>query len=193
MKEKTKNWGILAIIFIILIVVTIIAVKDTKQTSTQIYNNYNVSNINTADILKNNINYNFNKDEGKKHLVVSNGYRFKNSIDEVTLYFEEIYIISEWKEIKPHNDYFLIMKATATSNTPSDSLYNFPFVILDSNKKEYLSINDTFNYDYKDLKGNDVDPATEINLKYVKKTEGKIRAYNTDFVAGGKRNKIFSI
>ncbi len=160
---------------------------------------YKSSNNNHTDenlVINNSTNTNLTKNKNKeKHLIVSNGYRFKNTIDEVKLYFEEIYIISEWKGIKPHNDYFLIMKATATSNTPSDNSYHFPYIVSDSSKKQYISINNTFKYDYEDLEGNTVDIATEINLGYVKKEEGKISAYNTDFVSGGNgtRYLVFDI
>ena len=46
-----------------------------------------------------------------------------------------------------------------------------------------------------DSDGNTVDIATEMNLEYVKKENGKISAYNTDFVNGGKgtRYLIFDI
>ena len=126
----------------------------------------------------------------KPILVTTNKYRFKNSIDDVTLSFEEIYIISEWNNIKPHNDYFLIMKVSATSNTPSDSFYHFPFIISDSNQKQYISINNTFNYNYEDSKNNIIDISTEINLDYLKKENDKIRAYNTNIVSGGNGTRF---
>lgn len=155
-------------------------------------NNYKNDNLAVNNSLNTNLNQ--NKSE-KKNLITSNKYRFKNTIDEVTMYFEEIYITSEWKGIKPHNDYFLIMKATAKSNTPSNNPYYFPYIVSDSSQKQYISINNTFKYDYEDSDGNTVDIATEMNLEYVKKENGKISAYNTDFVNGGKgtRYLIFDI
>ena len=166
--------------------------KNTTNTLSEIQRN-NIYNLSINNHISENTTAN---DDKKKYLSVSNGYRFKNSIDEVTLCFEEIYIISEWRGIKPHNDYFLIMKASATSNTPNKTgIYYFPFIVSSSNQKEYKSINNTFNYNYEDLDGNTIDIATEINLDYVKKEKGKTSAHNTDYVSGGNgtRYLVFDI
>ena len=192
--EKWWFW----LFIIILIIISIFTLKNNKEKNivNNDINTQNISNtINTISNQRLNINSSINKENEKKHLIVSNGYRFKNSVDEVTLYFEEIYITPEWRGIKPHNDYFLIMKAIATSNTPSDALYDFPYIVSDSSKKQYISINNTFNYDYEDSNGNIIDIATEINSEYVKKEKGKISAYNTNFVSGGKgtRYLVFDI
>lgn len=130
-----------------------------------------------------------------KTLTVTNGYRFKNSIDTVKLEFPEIYLISNWNNIQPHNDCFLIMKVKASCNTPRDSFFNFPHTIVDSNGTEYESINENFKYNYEDENGNTIDIATEINVGFVWKEDGKISAYDTNFVKGGNgtRYLVFDI
>ena len=126
-----------------------------------------------------------------------NNYRFHNTINNVTLEFEEIYLISSWNDIKPHNDSFLIMKVNASSDAPgkNTNLYYFPDTIVDSNGTSYVSINKNFKYNYEDTNGNTIDIATEINLGFVWKEEGKISAYNTNFVnkGNGTRYLVFDI
>lgn len=130
-----------------------------------------------------------------KILTVTNGYRFHNTIDDVTLVFKEIYLISEWDGIKPRNDSFLVMKVTATSNTPDErGLFHLPNTIVASNGMEYESINSNVRY-YENSAGETIDVATEMNAMYVTKEEGKISAYNIDFLTGGNGTRyiVFDI
>lgn len=129
-------------------------------------------------------------------LTAINRYKFKNSIDDVKLEFEEIYLISNWDDVLPHNNSFLIMKVTASCNTPGNDIpYKFPHTIVGSNGTEYKSINEDFHYNYEDSNGNTIDISTDINLGFVWKEEGKIRAYNTNLVLGGNgvRYLVFDI
>ena len=156
----------------------------------------NTSIISTEAVKNSRITYKESIQKESTMLSAINGYRFKNSTDDVELTFEEIYLVSNWESIEPHNDSFLIMKVTASSNTPEGGgFYNFPYTIVDSNGTEYKSINRNFKYDYEDANGDTIDIATEINLGFVWKDEGKISAYNTNIVedGNGTRYLVFDI
>ena len=180
-----------AILFIILVnIMSSHSNKNKNKTNTINSTNNHYSEYN--ELVSNFIKDNYDE---KEHLVVENNYRFKNSIDIVTLYFKNIYTLNEINDIKPHNGLFLIMNITAISNTSSDYFYHFPYEIVDSNQSVYTSINDNYSYNYQNSTGETLDPATEINLNYVEKDEEKITAYNVGFVNGGNgnRNIVFDI
>lgn len=126
---------------------------------TEYNNNELFSKIDITKQFENELDNISNKYQNEPLLLTAvNGYRFKNSVDDVRLDFEEIYLISSWNNIQPHNDSFLIMKVKASSDTPDDDgIYHFPDTIVGANGTKYESINYNFKYDYKDETGNTID------------------------------------
>lgn len=143
-----------------------------------------------------------NNNSTNKKLISKNNYRFKNTVNKVTLYFDEIKVVNNIEGIKPVNDLFLVMKITAETNLGFETShsYYFPFEIYDSKGNHYLSLNSDYvsYYHYEDKDGNNIDIPTLLNKDYsgVSVDNGKVRAsVGLDYVKAGDGTRyiIFDI
>lgn len=196
MKKKKIILIVLIVMFIFYLIGSGTQIEKDKEidknTSNEVEDNNQNNNLNIKKDDKEEINNN-------KKLVVSNDYRFKNSVNKVTLNILNVSIYKEIEGIKPENDYFLVFDIEAITNLgfKTSHSYYFPYELFFDNDK-MVSLNNESKFKYVDNDGNQIDVATLLNKEqdgvYVENNQVRAKL-GLDYVnAGdGKRYIVFDI